>query len=175
MAPMGEGRRAAVRRALEELGLDDAFALEEAVDEARVRRAYRKLALKWHPDKQQQQHGAGAEGEGEAETRFKRISASYQLLLEHCSGAGWGDDGDDAFDFDGYCDAFVVPNHMVELWKRALMGEDVEADLRTCGVHRPPQGFGISPFPCFDAEGPEAASRGDLIPADPGKSNLAGT
>ncbi|KAG2497155.1 hypothetical protein HYH03_004745 [Edaphochlamys debaryana] len=66
-----------------------------------VRRAFRRQALKWHPDKQrtQPQQGPGplAEGEAqqpldadaqgplEAEERFKRLAAAYHLLLRAAS------------------------------------------------------------------------------------------
>jgi len=41
-----------------------------------VRRAYRKLALKWHPDRHK------AAGKAEAEARFKRISEAYEVLSD---------------------------------------------------------------------------------------------
>ncbi|MFA5948620.1 MAG: molecular chaperone DnaJ [Candidatus Gracilibacteria bacterium] len=39
-----------------------------------IKSAYRKLALKWHPDKHK--------GEKEAETKFKEINMSYQILSD---------------------------------------------------------------------------------------------
>ncbi|MCB9916070.1 MAG: J domain-containing protein [Planctomycetes bacterium] len=41
-----------------------------------IKKAYRKLALKWHPDRHQ---GAGEE---EAEARFKRISEAHEVLSD---------------------------------------------------------------------------------------------
>ncbi|MCA9003299.1 MAG: J domain-containing protein, partial [Planctomycetes bacterium] len=42
-----------------------------------IKKAYRKLALKWHPDRHQ-----GAEGDPEAEEKFKRISEAYEVLSD---------------------------------------------------------------------------------------------
>lgn len=52
------------------LGLD-----RNATDED-IRKAYRKLALKWHPDKNL------GESTKEAERRFKEISAAYEVLSD---------------------------------------------------------------------------------------------
>lgn len=41
---------------------------------AEVRRAYRKMAIKWHPDKNP--------GSSVAEERFKEIHAAYERLIE---------------------------------------------------------------------------------------------
>ena len=42
-----------------------------------MKRAYRKLALKWHPDKHA---GAGAERQAEAERQFKEVGEAYCVL-----------------------------------------------------------------------------------------------
>lgn len=52
------------------LGLDRNATAED------VRRAYRKLALKWHPDKNL------GESSAEAEKRFKEISEAYEVLSD---------------------------------------------------------------------------------------------
>jgi curved DNA-binding protein len=41
-----------------------------------IKKAYRKLALKWHPDRHQ------GDGREEAEQRFKRISEAYEVLSD---------------------------------------------------------------------------------------------
>ncbi|OON21959.1 DnaJ domain protein, partial [Opisthorchis viverrini] len=49
--------------------------LERNATEEDIRRAYRQLALKWHPDK-------NLGDSGEAEKRFKEISAAYEVLSD---------------------------------------------------------------------------------------------
>ncbi len=45
-------------------------------DEDALKKAYRKLALKWHPDRHQ------GDDRGPAEARFKQISEAYEVLLD---------------------------------------------------------------------------------------------
>ena len=44
-------------------------------DESKIKKAYRKLALKWHPDKNQ-------DNKEEAEKMFKDISVAYDILSD---------------------------------------------------------------------------------------------
>ena len=51
-------------------------------------RAYKRLALQLHPDKQQQQQGAGSKPDQDAAAvaaaaeEFVRVAAAYKLLME---------------------------------------------------------------------------------------------
>ena len=49
--------------------------LEKSAAEADIKRAYKKLALQWHPDKNQENRAA-------AEEKFKRISEAYACLSD---------------------------------------------------------------------------------------------
>jgi len=43
-------------------------------DESRLKAAFRKLAMKWHPDKNP--------GDATSETRFKEINEAYEILKD---------------------------------------------------------------------------------------------
>ncbi|MBQ9584115.1 MAG: J domain-containing protein [Bacteroidales bacterium] len=53
--------------------------VSENAGQDEIRRAYRLLALRWHPDKHS---GEGPESISEAEERFKRISQAYDVLSD---------------------------------------------------------------------------------------------
>ncbi|QDU68150.1 DnaJ C-terminal domain-containing protein [Engelhardtia mirabilis] len=54
----------------------EVLGVERDASPERIKKAYRKLALKWHPD----QHSSG--DTAEAEARFKRISEAYEVLSD---------------------------------------------------------------------------------------------
>ncbi|QDZ25417.1 hypothetical protein HOP50_17g79580 [Chloropicon primus] len=143
-------RKALVELEVEEGSLSD---LSEEEVKSRIKRAFHKLALRYHPDKRK----GDKDGEAGAEDdKFKRISAAYELLCEsrekRLKRLLDEEDADD-FDFEGYCEGYAFEeSELVRLFKAALLGNDVEAELRAKGVHRPPVHFGISPFPPFDAQ-----------------------
>ena len=49
--------------------------VNEKSSDADIKKAYRKLALKWHPDKNQDK-------KEEAEKKFKQISEAYSILSD---------------------------------------------------------------------------------------------
>ena len=49
-------------------------------DEKEVKRAYRKLAMKYHPDRNP--------GDSEAENKFKEASEAYEILADQSRRAG---------------------------------------------------------------------------------------
>merc|ERR1719327_1652271 len=64
-----------------------------------IRRAYRRQALKWHPDKQD------ADNRAYAEERFKLVSEAYQVLSDPQKRAAF-----DQFGKDGMQGAGSVPS-----------------------------------------------------------------
>jgi molecular chaperone DnaJ len=50
--------------------------VERTADEAEIKKAYRKLAMRYHPDK------VGAEEKVEAEAKFKEITEAYEVLRD---------------------------------------------------------------------------------------------
>ena len=58
-------------------------------DGATIKSSYRKLAMKYHPDRNR--------GDGEAETRFKLISAAYEVLKDPQKRAAYDRFGHEAF------------------------------------------------------------------------------
>ncbi|GAB4823241.1 hypothetical protein N2152v2_010287 [Parachlorella kessleri] len=62
--------------------------LQQGADMKSVARAYKRLALQLHPDKQQQQQGAGSKPDPDATSaaaaaeKFVRVAAAYKLLME---------------------------------------------------------------------------------------------
>eukprot|EP01065_Artemidia_motanka_P039458 TRINITY_DN48387_c0_g1_i1.p2 TRINITY_DN48387_c0_g1~~TRINITY_DN48387_c0_g1_i1.p2 ORF type:complete len:289 (+),score=67.17 TRINITY_DN48387_c0_g1_i1:69-935(+) len=69
------GQQPAVREVQEEVCLYTELELTKDCSAEEVRGQYRKLAMKWHPDK-------NPDAREEAEKRFKRISAAYEVLSD---------------------------------------------------------------------------------------------
>ena len=63
--------------------------IERTADDATIKSSYRKLAMRWHPDKNP--------GDAEAEARFKAISEAYECLKDPQKRAAYDRFGHDAF------------------------------------------------------------------------------
>ncbi|MBS5937178.1 molecular chaperone DnaJ [Clostridium sartagoforme] len=91
-----------------------ALGLEKGASDEEIKKAFRKLAIKYHPDKNQ--------GDKEAENKFKEINEAYQVLSDpekkerydkfgtvDFDGSGFGSGGFGGFDFSdmgGFGDIF---------------------------------------------------------------------
>ncbi|KAK3251428.1 hypothetical protein CYMTET_39228 [Cymbomonas tetramitiformis] len=117
-----------------------------------VKIQFRKMALKWHPDKNNGSEAA-------AET-FKKVTIAHALLMRVIeNGAGKAEFNASSFDFAGWSSALQRAS-LDDILKLALAGMDItqiEELLQVNGAHRPPENFGIAPYPRFDA--PNSAKR----------------
>ena len=97
----------------------EVLGLEKGASDAEIKKAFRKLALKYHPDKNQ--------GNKEAEERFKEINEAYQVLSDpekraqydrferNFNGGGAGFSGFDDFDLEIYLNLRVDLEVLVEV------------------------------------------------------------
>ncbi|CAK9817857.1 DnaJ homolog subfamily B member 6-B [Anthophora plagiata] len=136
-----------------------------------IKKAYRKLALKWHPDK-------NPDNLEEANRRFKEISEAYEVLIDEKKRRVYDQCGKEGLqmpggkrrhedDFDPYFhDTFVFrdPEEVFREFFGGSLFENMFSDLNGTGAHRGsnrhshpsgnsistsffgPLGFGFSPF-----------------------------
>jgi molecular chaperone DnaJ len=92
-----------------EIDFYELLEVERTADEAGLKAAYRRLAMKWHPDKNP--------GDAAAEQKFKAISEAYEVLKDgqkraaydrfgHAAFRQSGGGGGGAQDFGGFSDIF---------------------------------------------------------------------
>ena len=88
----------------------ETLGVDEGASEEEIRKAYKKLALKWHPDRQRTE-----EAKEQAQEEFKRISQAYETLgdaemrAEYDNGGpapGYGGSSFDGRDFDDIFSCF---------------------------------------------------------------------
>lgn len=72
----------------------DILSIKKEATAAEIKSAYRKAALKWHPDK-------NPDNKAEAETKFKEINEAYQVLSDKQKRANYDQFGHAAFDAAG--------------------------------------------------------------------------
>ena len=114
------------------------------VDEKEIRRAYRALCLRWHPDKNPD------DPEG-AKEKFTRITAAYHTLTTA------------NFDYERWRRTYEIPplQSLEDVLKLALSGADpfeIDAMLRARGEYRPHVNFGVDVrVPWQAGEKPEAS------------------
>jgi len=110
------------------------------VDMEDVKSAYRRLAMKWHPDKN--------EGSEQSAAVFKRVTGAYHMLTTA------------NFDFARWSANFVIPplQTLGDVWELAMKGQDVERILRARGDYRPHPEFGVNLHVPWSAGSQEAPS-----------------
>src|SRR5260221_9233816 len=71
----------------------EALEVDRNADESRLKAAFRKLAMKWHPDKNP--------GDATSEVRFKEINEAYEVLKDGDKRAAYDRFGHAAFEQGG--------------------------------------------------------------------------
>ncbi|MFZ5376516.1 MAG: DnaJ C-terminal domain-containing protein [Patescibacteria group bacterium] len=72
----------------------EVLGVNKSASEAELKSAYKKMALKWHPDR----HSKSPESKKEAEEKFKEINQAYQILSDKQKRAAYDQFGHAAFD-----------------------------------------------------------------------------
>jgi len=88
--------------------------IKKDATDAEVKKAYRKLALKWHPDK-------NPNNREEAEEKFKKINEAYSVLSDKDKRRQYDRGGDFSFDFGSF--------NANDIFKDFFGGKDPFADF----------------------------------------------
>ncbi|MBG2802380.1 molecular chaperone DnaJ [Proteus sp. WDL240414] len=72
----------------------EVLGLSKTADEKEIKRAYKRLAMKYHPDRNQ--------GDKESETKFKEIKEAYEILSDAQKRAAYDQYGHAAFEQGGF-------------------------------------------------------------------------
>lgn len=121
--------------------------IEDGASQDDIKKAYKKLALKYHPDKQDP--SASAEDKQAAETKFKELAEAYDLLMNpdklHKANEGHGFG-------PGFGHGFVNPNELFNQIFRDMNMHHAHAQGQGQGqqVHINLGGFGINLGPGFN-------------------------
>jgi curved DNA-binding protein CbpA len=112
--------------------------IEDGASQDDIKKAYKKLALKYHPDKQDP--SASAEDKQAAETKFKELAEAYDLLMNP-------DKLHKANEGHGFGHGFVDPNELFNQIFRDMnmhnrQGQQVHINLGGFGINLGP---GFSP------------------------------
>ncbi|KAL4539570.1 hypothetical protein Ndes2526B_g02633 [Nannochloris sp. 'desiccata'] len=114
--------------ALRALGISDRIDLD--LNPTQLRKAYLKAALACHPDKNS--------GDKDAAKRFTELQEAYNFLLEGISA------GQDA------AREKARTLEIFDIFLRAMRGDNVELELKSLGIYRPSDMFGVDLSVAFD-------------------------
>ncbi len=124
--------------ALQALGLDVRNDDLPNLNPTQLRKAYLKAALACHPDKNKE--------DKDAVKRFTELQEAYTFLLESISA------GQDA------TREKAQTLQILNIFLRAMRGDNVEIELKNLGVYRPSDMFGIDLSIAFDKRLPTPSS-----------------
>ena len=115
--------------------------LGETASQEDIKKAYKKLALKYHPDKQDP--AASVDEKQIAETKFKEVAEAYDLLMNP-------DKLHKANEGSGFGHGFVDPNELFNQIFRDMNMHHAHAQGQGQQVHINLGGFGINLGPGFN-------------------------
>jgi DnaJ-class molecular chaperone len=88
----------------------DILGISKDADETEIKKAYRKLAIKWHPDK-------NPENKEEAEEKFKEISDAYSILSDPNKRNTYDNFGEEGLNNNGMGEHFTTnPNDIFKMF-----------------------------------------------------------
>merc|ERR1719326_1899172 len=100
----------------------EVLGVEKDADAKAIKSAYRKLALKWHPDK-------NPDNKAEAEKKFQDIANAYEVLSDPDKRKKYDSGDTDGFDFGGFGGGFGGFKNANDLFKDMFGNEDPFADF----------------------------------------------
>lgn len=87
----------------------EVLGVEKAATPEEIKRSYRKLAIRWHPDK-------NLNNKEEAEEKFKEISVAYSILSDEKKRSNYDKFGFEAEEFEGMGDFADFENLFAEMF-----------------------------------------------------------
>ena len=89
----------------------EVLGVSRSASESEIKKAYRKLAVKYHPDKNP--------GDAEAEEKFKEISAAFEVLKDPSKRQQYDQFGHDAFRGGGIQAKALIHSISLEMYLEA--------------------------------------------------------
>ena len=86
--------------------------VERTATTEQIKKAYRRLAMKWHPDR-------NSENKAEAESKFKEIGEAYSVLSDDTKRKQYDLHGSDGLSSSSFSGGSLVPNPLNTLCESA--------------------------------------------------------